>query len=156
MLSSTFQIDCDGTLALSYHIYGRNYLLTHSATSTTSTLEEVLLPERFVDITINGFYTSALSEATFIVLSALATLPCLEFVKLRRDVSEGSHFERPEALKNLMLSPSLRVHFESYFLDPLSGIGRPSRTINVAWLCFDCCSIPDAGHQIASSQPEHR
>jgi hypothetical protein len=91
--------------------------------------------------TINGFYTSSFSEATFhIVLSALATLPC-EFVKLRRDVSEGSHFEH-EALKNLMLSPSLRRSI-SYFLGPLSGIGRPSRTINVAWLCFDCCSIPD-------------
>jgi hypothetical protein len=88
-------------------------------------------------------YKRSFSEATFhIVLSALATLPCLEFVKLRRDdVSEGSHFERPEALKNNAVTVSSEGPI--YFLGPLSrALGGPSGRSNVAWLCFDCCSIP--------------
>jgi hypothetical protein len=43
-----------------------------------------------------------------ILLSALATLPSLEAAELGFEASQGSHFENPEALKKLMLSPSLR------------------------------------------------
>jgi hypothetical protein len=58
----------------------------------------------------------------------LATLPSLEVATLRNDVPEGSHIKLPEALKKLMLSPSLR---KVYFLEgTLPGIGRgPSRGV---------------------------
>jgi hypothetical protein len=92
-------------------------------------------------------------ERLHIILSALATLPSLEVVTLGTDVSEGSHFRLPEALKNLMLSPSLRqVYFEEFtFSRPLCrALGKALRgRSNVAWLRFDACSFPQgASHQI--------
>jgi hypothetical protein len=56
-----------------------------------------------------------------ILISALATLPSLEVAELRFEASQGLHFETPEALKTLMLSPSLRrVYFRGFtFTGPL-------------------------------------
>jgi hypothetical protein len=74
--------------------------------------------------TIKEFDTTScfLPVARFnIILSALATLPSLMVAKLKYDASSGSRFKHPEALKKLMLSPSLRkIYFDTFtFCKPL-------------------------------------
>jgi hypothetical protein len=50
-----------------------------------------------------------------ILLSALATLPSLEVATLGLKILQDLHFEHPEALKTLMLSPSLQKIDFNYF-----------------------------------------
>jgi hypothetical protein len=89
-----------------------------------------------------------------IILSALATLPSLEGIRLGTNASDGSHFEHPEALKKLLLSPSLRkVYFAAF-----TFCGAVCRALeealqgesNIACLIFDNCSFPaNAGDRVA-------
>jgi hypothetical protein len=93
-------------------------------------------------------------DTLHLILSALATLPSLEVAILGNDLSENSHLKLPEAMKNLMLSPSLReVYFEEFTFsrrlclalgDALQGGS------NVALLRFETCSFPEgASHRVA-------
>lgn len=61
------------------------------------------------------------ADTLHIILAAMATLPSLEVATLGLYKSESSHFEHPEALKQLLLSPSLRTVFfdEFTFCGPL-------------------------------------
>jgi hypothetical protein len=95
--------------------------------------------------TIKEFKTGPdFSEDTFhILLSALATLPSLEvaeLILLGLVDPQGSHFEHPEALKKLMLSPSLRkVWFQNFtFSGPLCRAleGRSRGIIFPACACL--------------------
>jgi hypothetical protein len=70
--------------------------------------------------TIKNFFTGCNfhEDTLLILLSAMATLPSLEVADLALLASEGAHFEtfeHPEALKKLMLSPSLRnIRFDFF------------------------------------------
>jgi hypothetical protein len=85
-------------------------------------------------------------DTLHIILSALTTLPSLMVAKLKHDFSESSHSKLPEALKKLMLSPSLReVYFDEFtFSRPLCrALGEALQGgSNIASLCFDACSFP--------------
>jgi hypothetical protein len=94
------------------------------------------------------------SDTLHIILSALATLPSLEVARLGLEASEWSYSEHPEALKELMLSPSLRKVYFDYFTfcrplcqaleEALQGESK------IVWLSLDNCSIPeDAGDRVA-------
>jgi hypothetical protein len=86
------------------------------------------------------------ADTLHIILSALATLPSLEVARLEHEDSEGSHFEYPQALKKLMLSPSLReVYFtEILFCGPLCRALEEALQggSNVTLLSLEVCHFP--------------
>jgi hypothetical protein len=97
--------------------------------------------------TIKEFITGPdFSVDTFhILLSALATLPSLQAATLGLENLQGSHFEKPEALKELLLSPSLRkICFDHCtFSGPLCRALEEAlqEESNVAWLSLEDCSF---------------
>jgi hypothetical protein len=85
-------------------------------------------------------------DVLHILLSALSTLPSLEVAYLKLRSRGNSHCELPEALKRLMLSPSLRtVCFANVvFCKPLCrAFGEALQEgSNVSLLSFDKCFFP--------------
>jgi hypothetical protein len=97
--------------------------------------------------TITDFKTeSDFTADTFhILLSALATLPSLQAATLGLKNVRGMHFEHPEALKELMLSPSLqKVYFSFFtFTGPLCrALGEALQEgSHISCLSLVCCTF---------------
>jgi hypothetical protein len=96
----------------SFSIYDRDISADYSR-------EEVIVLARAIrrHPTIKGFNTGSdfTVDTLPIILSALVTLPSLDVATLGLRNLQGLHVEHPEALKELMLSPSLQKVFFSFF-----------------------------------------